>query len=147
MLRSNAATLIPSRPYHTLDLSATSSGGADFIRHQTIARRGATTRRVKLTTEGNWINEYAPIPHLYAVTDTRYPVPRPISFAVEPKWINLNLREFIHMRYTAATCDPDDFTPEHGWHLRANQYGRETERLIAVTSYNEDKILFCEDTA
>ena len=59
-----------------------------------------------------------------------------------------------HMRYTAATCDPDDFTPENGWNLRVNQYGRETELLIAVTSCeivstgladmvdNEDKILY-----
>lgn len=39
-----------------------------------------------------------------------------------------------HMRYTAATCDPDDFTPENGWTLRVNQYNRETELLIAVTS-------------
>lgn len=39
-----------------------------------------------------------------------------------------------HMRYTAATCDPDDFTVENGWNLRVNQYGRETELLIAVTS-------------
>jgi hypothetical protein len=38
------------------------------------------------------------------------------------------------MRYTAATCDPDDFTPENGWNLRVNQYNRETELLIAVTS-------------
>lgn len=38
------------------------------------------------------------------------------------------------MRYTAATCDPDDFTAENGWSLRQNEYGRETELLIAVTS-------------
>ena len=62
------------------------------------------------------------------------------------------------MRYTAATCDPDDFTPENGWNLRVNQYRRETELLIAITSCkfcllkrkfqsnsgkdNEDKILY-----
>lgn len=57
------------------------------------------------------------------------------------------------MRYTAATCDPDDFTPENGWNLRVSKYGRETELLIAVTSCesnirfranldNEDKILY-----
>jgi hypothetical protein len=38
------------------------------------------------------------------------------------------------MRYTAVTCDPDDFTRENGWGLRAEEYGRETELLIAVTS-------------
>ena len=42
--------------------------------------------------------------------------------------------EFTHMRYTAATCDPDDFTPDNGWQLRVNQYRRQTELLIAVTS-------------
>lgn len=46
------------------------------------------------------------------------------------------------MRYTAATCDPDDFTLENGWNLRTKQYQRETELLIAVTSYNEDKTLY-----
>lgn len=33
------------------------SAGADFIRRQTQAHRGATTRRVKLTKQGHWINE------------------------------------------------------------------------------------------
>jgi chitin synthase len=46
------------------------------------------------------------------------------------------------MRYTAATCDPDEFTPQNGWSLRTSNYGRHTELLIAVTSYNEDKILY-----
>jgi chitin synthase len=46
------------------------------------------------------------------------------------------------MRYTAATCDPDDFTTENGWSLRTRLYDRETELLIAVTSYNEDKTLY-----
>lgn len=47
------------------------------------------------------------------------------------------------MRYTAATCDPDDFTTENGWSLRVNQYGRETELLIAVTSCKLIQYLFC----
>lgn len=46
------------------------------------------------------------------------------------------------MRYTAATCDPDEFTTENGWSLRVSNYGRQTELLIAVTSYNEDKVLY-----
>jgi chitin synthase len=46
------------------------------------------------------------------------------------------------MRYTAATCDPDEFTEENGWSLRTKKYNRETELLIAVTSYNEDKTLY-----
>lgn len=46
------------------------------------------------------------------------------------------------MRYSAATCDPDEFTEENGWSLRTKIYNRETEILIAVTSYNEDKTLY-----
>ena len=46
------------------------------------------------------------------------------------------------MRYTAATCDPDDFTEANGWSLRTKLYQRQTELLIAVTSYNEDKTLY-----
>lgn len=47
-----------------------------------------------------------------------------------------------HMRYTAATCDPDDFTEANGYSLRTKMYNRQTEMLIAVTSYNEDKQLY-----
>jgi len=46
------------------------------------------------------------------------------------------------MRYSAATCDPDEFTERNGWSLRTKMYNRETELLIAVTSYNEDKTLY-----
>jgi chitin synthase len=46
------------------------------------------------------------------------------------------------MRYTAATVDPDDFTEANGYTLRPKLYNRETEILIAVTSYNEDKTLY-----
>ena len=46
------------------------------------------------------------------------------------------------MRYSAATCDPDDFTEANGWSLRTKIYGRQTDLLIAVTSYNEDKTLY-----
>lgn len=52
-------------------------------------------------------------------------------------------REFTHMRYTAVTCDPDDFT-QRGYTLR-QQIGRtmrETELFICVTMYNEDEIHF-----
>ena len=46
------------------------------------------------------------------------------------------------MRYTAATCDPDDFSEANGYSLRQKIYNRETDLLIAVTSYNEDKTLY-----
>jgi chitin synthase len=46
------------------------------------------------------------------------------------------------MRYSAATVDPDDFSEATGWSLRPKLYNRQTEILIAVTSYNEDKTLY-----
>ena len=49
--------------------------------------------------------------------------------------------EFTHMRYTAATCDPDDFVKD-GYTLRPALFGRETQLFITVTMFNEDEILF-----
>ncbi|KAI6084828.1 glycosyltransferase family 2 protein [Hypoxylon rubiginosum] len=51
--------------------------------------------------------------------------------------------EFTHMRYTAVTCDPDDFA-EKGYKLRQNigRTARETELFICVTMYNENEIDF-----
>ncbi|KAG6366920.1 hypothetical protein INS49_001101 [Diaporthe citri] len=51
--------------------------------------------------------------------------------------------EFTHMRYTAVTCDPDDFL-SRGYKLRQNigRTLRETELFICVTMYNEDEIGF-----
>jgi chitin synthase len=44
-------------------------------------------------------------------------------------------KEFTHMRYTAATCDPKDFANE-GYTLRQPLLGRETELFIVLTMYN-----------
>ncbi|KAJ4306139.1 Chitin synthase, class 3 [Collariella sp. IMI 366227] len=52
-----------------------------------------------------------------------------------------NNEEFLKMRYTAATCDPNDFTLKNGYDLRPRMYNRHTELLIAITYYNEDKVL------
>ena len=51
--------------------------------------------------------------------------------------------EFTHMRYTAVTCDPDDFV-ERGYKLRQNigKTARETELFICITMYNEDEYGF-----
>ncbi|KZT33743.1 putativechitin synthase [Sistotremastrum suecicum HHB10207 ss-3] len=112
------------RPMSTV---STDSGGADnaWRRRQTIKR--GVTRKVNLTS-GNFITEY--------------PVPSAVREAVEAKYANTNTTEFTHMRYSAATCDPDEFTSENGWSLRTSLYNRPTELLIAVTSYNEDKTLY-----
>lgn len=51
--------------------------------------------------------------------------------------------EFTHMRYTAVTCDPDDFV-DKGYKLRQaiGRTARETELFICITMYNEDEIGF-----
>ncbi|KAH8093838.1 chitin synthase, partial [Phellopilus nigrolimitatus] len=92
---------------------------------QTVKR--GVTRKVKLT-RGNFIAEYA--------------VPTAVHNAIEPKWKDTSTTEFSHMRYTAATCDPDEFSEATGYSLRTKMYNRQTELLIAVTSYNEDKTLY-----
>ncbi|EPQ26218.1 uncharacterized protein PFL1_06153 [Pseudozyma flocculosa PF-1] len=52
-------------------------------------------------------------------------------------------REFTHMRYTAATCDPDAFKDER-YTLRQVLFDppRRTELFIVLTMYNEDEELF-----
>ncbi|KAB8349785.1 hypothetical protein FH972_023799 [Carpinus fangiana] len=51
--------------------------------------------------------------------------------------------EFTHMRYTAVTCDPDDFV-DRGYKLRQNigRTMRETELFICITMYNESELDF-----
>ncbi|KIY46301.1 chitin synthase [Fistulina hepatica ATCC 64428] len=51
------------------------------------------------------------------------------------------VEEFTHMRYTAATCDPDDFLRSR-YSLRQYLWGRQTELFIVMTMYNEDEVLF-----
>ncbi|PWN35460.1 putative chitin synthase 1 [Meira miltonrushii] len=98
-----------------------------WMKRQQAPKRGLT-RKVKLT-RGNWVVEHH--------------VPTAVRNSVEPKWLNgSRTNEFSHMRYTAATCDPDEFTPDNGWTLRTtSQYQRDTELLIAITYYNEDRTL------
>ncbi|EGP92678.1 unnamed protein product [Zymoseptoria tritici ST99CH_1A5] len=79
-----------------------------------------------------------------AVLSADYPVPSAIQNAVQAKYRNdleSGSEEFTHLRYTAATCDPNDFTLKNGYNLRPAMYNRHTELLIAVTYYNEDKTL------
>jgi chitin synthase len=78
-----------------------------------------------------------------SVLSIDYPVPSAIRNAVQPKYRDVEggTGEFVNMRYTAATCDPNDFTLKNGYDLRPRMYNRHTELLIAVTYYNEDKVL------
>ncbi|KAF8514223.1 glycosyltransferase family 2 protein [Hysterangium stoloniferum] len=86
-----------------------------------ITRRHKTKKRVFLT-EGNLV-DHLDVP-------TQLVLPR----KGEP--------EMMQTRYTAVTCDPDDFERKR-FFLRQNVYGRTTELLICITMYNEDEILFC----
>ncbi|CAO0802047.1 unnamed protein product [Mucor circinelloides] len=85
-------------------------------------RRYKTTRQVKLT-KGNLVLD-CPVP-------TSYLQDVPLKEG----------KEFTHMRYTAATCDPKDFVNE-GYTLRQQMLGRKTELFIVLTMYNEDEVLF-----
>lgn len=90
----------------------------------------AQTRKVKLV-QGS-------------VLSADYPVPSAIQNAIQAKYRNdleSGSEEFTHLRYTAATCDPNDFTLKNGYNLRPAMYNRHTELLIAITYYNEDKVL------
>lgn len=60
---------------------------------------------------------------------------------IVPKGMD-NVEEMTKMRYTAATCDPDDFMRSK-YTLRPYLYGRHTELFIVMTMYNEDEVLFC----
>ncbi|KAF7729569.1 Chitin synthase, class 2 [Apophysomyces ossiformis] len=51
-------------------------------------------------------------------------------------------KEFCQMRYSAVTCDPDDFASS-GYTLRPQLMARQTELFIVMTMYNEDEVLFC----
>ncbi|KDQ14463.1 glycosyltransferase family 2 protein [Botryobasidium botryosum FD-172 SS1] len=49
--------------------------------------------------------------------------------------------EMSKVRYTAATCDPDEFV-RRKYSLRPYLMGRQTELFIVMTMYNEDEVLF-----
>ncbi|ORY91906.1 chitin synthase 2 [Syncephalastrum racemosum] len=85
-------------------------------------RRYKTTRKVKLH-RGHLVLD-CPVP-------TRYLQSVPIK----------DTKEFTHMRYTAATCDPSEFESE-GYTLRQQLLERRTELFIVLTMYNEDEVLF-----
>lgn len=118
--------------------SSSDSVGPDYDwvqRQRQVAPQGSDmkrsrTRKVKLV-QGS-------------VLSANYPVPSAVQNAVEPSYRSaegVDEEEFTQLRYTAATCDPNDFTLANGYNLRARMYNRHTELLIAITYYNEDKTL------
>lgn len=64
----------------------------------------------------------------------------PVPSHITPKG-GSDAEEMTKMRYTAATCDPDEFM-RRKYTLRPYLYGRHTELFIVMTMYNEDEILF-----
>ncbi|CAK7269390.1 Chitin synthase, class 3 [Sporothrix epigloea] len=140
-------TGMPSRPTYLGDpyggfggsdrpQSTISMGGdmdESFYRRQQQSAGGGLkrypTRKVKLV-QGS-------------VLSIEYPVPSAIRNSVQQRFLETeaNRDEFFKMRYTAATCDPNDFTLKNGYDLRPRMYNRHTELLIAITYYNEDKVL------
>ncbi|KZT21396.1 glycosyltransferase family 2 protein [Neolentinus lepideus HHB14362 ss-1] len=109
---STALSSTPPTPLPTLHFGPAPSGR--------IHRRNKTRKRVQLTN-GNLVVELDVPPKLI--------LPR-----YEP--------EMLKTRYTAVTCDPDDFESS-GFFLRQNEWSRTTELFIVVTMYNEDEVLFC----
>ncbi|KAI9831705.1 MAG: hypothetical protein M1819_004771 [Sarea resinae] len=121
---------VPGRTPSPYSRSETSSTEAWRERQAPAGLRRYATRKVKLV-QGS-------------VLSVDYPVPSAIQNAVQAKYRNDlegGSEEFTHMRYTAATCDPNEFTLKNGYNLRPAMYNRHTELLIAITYYNEDKVL------
>lgn len=79
-----------------------------------VLRRHKTKKRVQLTN-GNLV----------------------VDLDVPPKLIlpRKGIPEMMKTRYTAVTCDPDDFE-KNGFFLRQNEMGRTTELMIVITMYN-----------
>lgn len=68
------------------------------------------------------------------------PLPQKLFNQLSPE--QQELREFTHMRYSAATCDPADFLNER-YTLRQALYSQQrgVELFIVVTMYNEGEDL------
>ncbi|KAJ5151104.1 Chitin synthase C [Penicillium canariense] len=117
------------RPQHTRESSYNSDGSFDPRRSLVPGIRRYPTRKIKLV-------------HGY-VLSAEYPVPSAIQNAVQKQYRESAelAEEFSQLRYTAATCDPDEFVMRNGYNLRPAMYNRHTELLIAITCKSENKVL------
>ncbi|GAC73696.1 chitin synthase/hyaluronan synthase [Moesziomyces antarcticus T-34] len=110
------------------DPSLMENGTAGGVRYgkipQRVPRRYKTLKRVELY-HGNLVLDC------------------PVPSKLLDKLNDRESREFTHMRYTAATCDPDNFKDER-YTLRQVLFDppRRTELFIVLTMYNEDEELF-----
>ncbi|KAI9330185.1 chitin synthase-domain-containing protein [Obelidium mucronatum] len=77
-----------------------------------------------------------------ALTDGQFIVSIPLAKKYIEHCKHKDGEEFTHLRYTAATTDPNDFASTYT--LRPKKYGRKTRIAVVVTMYNEDDILFCK---
>jgi chitin synthase len=84
-----------------------------------VHRRHKSKKRVQLTN-GN------------LVVDINAPPKMVLPYRGEP--------EMTTTRYTAVTCDPDEFE-KNGFFLRQNESGRRTELFIVITMYNVSSTL------
>jgi hypothetical protein len=110
----------PQQGQRPLMIREQSTAGYSVAREKMLKRR--SVRHVQLQ-EGN------------LVLDVQVPS------HIVPKGMD-HVEEMTTMRYTAATCDPDDFMRQK-YNLRPYLYGRHTELFIVMTMYNEDEVLFC----
>lgn len=92
---------------------------------QRVPRRYKTVKRVELF-HGNLVLDCPTAPALLEKLNDR------------------ESREMTHARYSAVTCDADDFLDER-YTLRQVLFDppRRTELMICLTMYNEDELLFC----
>lgn len=97
---------LPETPLETQHFGPAPSGR--------VARRHKTKKRVQLTN-GNFVLDLDVPPRLI------------LPWRGEP--------ETMKTRYTAVTCDPDDFEKK-GFFLRQNENGRRIELFIVITMYN-----------
>ncbi|KAI9485571.1 MAG: chitin synthase 1 [Benjaminiella poitrasii] len=114
-VRDSSATLVRTDTESYLDAPKTCQDNKSKL------GRKVTRRRLQLTNNNLVID--CPIPDrlLSALTFNEH-------------------EEFSKLRYTAATCEPDEFEAK-GFTLRPKIYGRKTELFIVMTMYNEDEIL------
>lgn len=104
-------------------------GGGANVRYgripQRVPRRYKTLKRVELF-HGNLVLDCPTAPALLDKLNDR------------------ESREMTHARYSAVTCDPDDFLEER-YTLRQVLFDppRRTELMVCLTMYNEDEKLFC----
>jgi chitin synthase len=92
---------------------------------QRVPRRYKTVKRVELF-HGNLVLDCPTAPALLEKLNDR------------------ESREMTHARYSAVTCDADDFSDEQ-YTLRQVLFDppRRTELMVCLTMYNEDEQLFC----